>query len=180
MAAGCPAPAAHCSTRIRDAVGDLPLVAEDLGHITPEVHELRKAIGVPGMKILQFAFAQTGQPASAASLRAANRRLHRHARQRHRPRLVREASDEERQTRRALPRRPQRRRLAWTLIRAAYTSVAETAIVPVQDILDLGSEARMNLPGEENDNWSWRLQEGALTDELADELRKLAEVSGRI
>ncbi|HXH94342.1 MAG TPA: 4-alpha-glucanotransferase, partial [Thermoanaerobaculia bacterium] len=69
--------------------------------------------------------------------------------------------------------------LPWTLIRTAYTSVADTAIVPAQDILGLGNEARMNLPGEEKDNWSWRLEEGALTEELADRLRKLAEVSGR-
>ena len=53
--------------------------------------------------------------------------------------------------------------VAWSLIRAAYTSVAETAIVPVQDILNLGSEARMNLPGAEHDNWSWRDTAGAQT-----------------
>jgi 4-alpha-glucanotransferase len=67
----------------------------------------------------------------------------------------------------------------WTLIRAAYTSVAETAIVPAQDLLNLGSEARMNIPGAEKDNWSWRLTDGALTDALADRLRKLAEITGR-
>ena len=54
--------------------------------------------------------------------------------------------------------------VAWTLIRAAYTSVAETAIVPVQDILNLGSEARMNRPGAEHDNWSWRLASGRADD----------------
>jgi 4-alpha-glucanotransferase len=70
--------------------------------------------------------------------------------------------------------------VAWTVIRAAYTSVAETAIVPVQDILNLGSEARMNLPGAEHDNWSWRVADGALTAEHAEELRELAKVSGRI
>jgi 4-alpha-glucanotransferase len=69
---------------------------------------------------------------------------------------------------------------ASALIRAAYTSVAELAIVPVQDILNLGSEARMNRPGAEHDNWSWRLAGGTLTAEHAEELRELAQVSGRI
>jgi 4-alpha-glucanotransferase len=69
---------------------------------------------------------------------------------------------------------------AWNLIRAAYTSVAETAIVPVQDILNLGSEARMNRPGAEYDNWSWRVVSGALTAEHAEDLRELGEVSGRM
>ena len=86
-----PGPAARSSTRIRDALGDVPLVAEDLGFITPEVHELRARSGIPGMKILQFAFGARRQPASAASLRAEHGRLHRHARQRHRARLVRDA-----------------------------------------------------------------------------------------
>ena len=70
--------------------------------------------------------------------------------------------------------------IAWTLIRAAYTSVAETAIVPAQDILNLGSDARMNMPGEEHHNWSWRLGSDALTIEHAARLRRLAEVSGRL
>jgi 4-alpha-glucanotransferase len=69
--------------------------------------------------------------------------------------------------------------VAWGLIRAAYTSVAETAIVPVQDILGLGSDARMNTPGAEHDNWSWRLLPGALTRDHAERLRKLGEITGR-
>ena len=70
--------------------------------------------------------------------------------------------------------------VAWTLIRAAFTSVADTAIVPVQDILNLGSEARMNRPGAEHDNWSWRVTDGALTAKHGGELRELGAVSGRI
>jgi 4-alpha-glucanotransferase len=70
--------------------------------------------------------------------------------------------------------------IAWDLIRAAYTSVAETAIVPVQDILGLASEARMNTPGEEKHNWTWRVKAGALTREHAAKLRRLATVTGRL
>jgi 4-alpha-glucanotransferase len=175
-----PGPGRALFDALHDALGDLPLVAEDLGHITKEVHELRKAIGVPGMKILQFAFAQPDSPhlphcfdpktvvytgthdndtargwyedADAAEREAIASYLG-----------VRDAND-----------------VAWSLIRAAYTSVAETAIVPVQDILNLGSEGRMNRPGAEHDNWSWRLAGGALTQEHADELRALGEVSGRV
>jgi len=175
-----PGPGRALFDALRDALGDLPLVAEDLGHITKEVHELRKAIGVPGMKILQFAFAQPDSPhlphcfdpktvvytgthdndtargwyedADAAEREAIASYLG-----------VRDAND-----------------VAWSLIRAAYTSVAETAIVPVQDILNLGSEGRMNRPGAEHDNWSWRVGSGALTSQHAEELRELGEVSGRV
>jgi len=175
-----PGPGRALFDALRDSLGDLPLVAEDLGHITKDVHELRKAIGVPGMKILQFAFAQPDSPhlphcydpktvvytgthdndtargwyeeADAAERDAIASYLG-----------VRDAND-----------------VAWSLIRAAYTSIAETAIVPVQDILNLGSEARMNRPGAEHDNWSWRVAAGALASEHAEELRALGEVSGRV
>jgi 4-alpha-glucanotransferase len=70
--------------------------------------------------------------------------------------------------------------IPWALIRAAYTSVAETAIVPVQDILGLGSDARMNRPGAGLDNWSWRLRSGSLTRTHAQRLRRLAEITGRV
>jgi 4-alpha-glucanotransferase len=175
-----PGPGRELFDAIREAVGALPIVAEDLGHITPEVHELRRALGVPGMKILQFAFAQTDSP---------------HLPHHYEPQTVvytgthdndtargwfDQASDEERQTAALYLGVHSAEELPWTLIRTAYTSVADTAIVPAQDILALGNEARMNLPGEEKDNWSWRLEEGALTDELAGELRARAVVSGRI
>ena len=67
----------------------------------------------------------------------------------------------------------------WTLMRAAFASVAQTAVVPAQDILGLGSEARMNRPGDSEENWSWRLLPGALTAEHAARMRRLAEITGR-
>jgi 4-alpha-glucanotransferase len=165
---------------LRDALGNLPLVAEDLGHITKEVDELRKAIDVPGMKILQFAFEQPDSPHLPHCYETKSvvytgthdndtaRGWYEQATEIEREAIasylgVRDASD-----------------VAWTLIRAAYTSVAEMAIVPVQDVLNLGSEARMNRPGAEHDNWSWRVAAGALTAEHAEELRELAEVAGRV
>jgi 4-alpha-glucanotransferase len=71
------------------------------------------------------------------------------------------------------------RDVAWGMIRAAYTSVAETAIIPVQDILSLGSDARMNTPGQEKDNWTWRLRPAALTREHSEHLRRLGVIAGR-
>ncbi|MGA8809612.1 MAG: 4-alpha-glucanotransferase [Thermoanaerobaculia bacterium] len=175
-----PGPGRALFDALRYALGDLPLVAEDLGHITKEVHELREAIGVPGMKILQFAFEEPNSSHlphcfdpktfvyTGTHDNDTARGWYEHATADEQKSIasylgVRDASD-----------------VAWSLIRAAFTSVAETAIVPVQDVLNLGSEARMNLPGAEHDNWSWRLTGGALTKEHAEELRELGEVSGRI
>jgi len=174
-----PGPGKSLFDAVRNALGELPLVAEDLGHITAEVHELRKAIGVPGMKILQFAFAQIDSP---------------HLPHNYTPETVvytgthdndtaqgwyDQASDVERRTAMAYLGIDSETDAAWALIRAAFTSVAETAIVPVQDVLSLGSDARMNLPGAKHDNWSWRLRPGALTRAHAERLQNLATISGR-
>jgi 4-alpha-glucanotransferase len=174
-----PGPGRALFDALREALGDLPLVAEDLGHITQEVHELRDAIDVPGMKILQFAFAQPHSP---------------HLPHCYGPKTVVYTGTHDNDTARgwyehatAIEHEAVRSYLgvhdandvAGSLIRAAYTSVAETAVVPLQDVLDLGSEARMNRPGAEHDNWSWRVNGGALTPEHAAELFELAKVSGR-
>jgi 4-alpha-glucanotransferase len=175
-----PGPGRALFDAIRDSIGDLPVIAEDLGHITPEVHELRNAIGVPGMKILQFAFAQLNSPHlphryDSSTVVYTGTHDNDTARG-----WFDGASDEERAAASLYLGVHTTDEIPWTLIRAAYTSVADTAIVPVQDILGLGNEARMNLPGAEHDNWSWRLSEGALTEEVAEKLRKLGEISGRI
>jgi 4-alpha-glucanotransferase len=171
-----PGPGLDLFHAVREALGDLPLVAEDLGFITPEVHELRHAIGLPGMKILQFGFAQDDSP---------------HLPHRYDPKTVVYTGTHDNDTARGWFEHatPQERALAqlylgsndfpFALIRAAYTSVAETAIIPVQDLLGLGSDARMNRPGAHLDNWSWRFAAGALTKEHAEKLRRLAEVTGR-
>jgi 4-alpha-glucanotransferase len=174
-----PGPGRALFDAVRDALGELPLVAEDLGFITPEVHELRLAIGLPGMRILQFGFAQIDSP---------------HLPHRYEPHTVVYTGTHDNDTARgwyehapAAERElaqaylgPECDDVAWALIRAAYTSVAETAIVPAQDILSLGSEARMNRPGDAQHNWSWRLEPGALTRTHADRLHKLAEITGRL
>jgi 4-alpha-glucanotransferase len=174
-----PGPGIALFEALRAALGDLPLVAEDLGFITEDVHELRRAAGLPGMKILQFGFGQINSP--------------------HLPHLFEpqtvvytgthdndtargwfdHATDDERDNAFAYLGSTTAEDVPWGLIRAAYTSVADTAIIPMQDILGYGSEARMNTPGNEQHNWSWRLPAGALTHETAVRLRRLATVTGR-
>ena len=171
-----PGPGDKLFDAIREALGDLPLVAEDLGFITPAVHQLRDKLGLPGMKVLQFGFGEDDSP---------------HLPHRYAPHTVAytgthdndtargwfaHAGDDERE--RALVYLGEHD-IAWAMIRAVYTSVAETAIVPVQDILSLDSSARMNTPGNERDNWSWRLPVAALTREHSERLRQLAVVAGR-
>jgi 4-alpha-glucanotransferase len=175
-----PGPGRELFDAIRDALGELPIVAEDLGFITPEVQELRSAIGVPGMKILQFAFSHahsTHLPHAYDPKTVVYTGTHDNDTARG---WYAEATEEERETVEAYLGVTDADDVAWALIRAAYTSVAETAIVPVQDILDLGTEARMNMPGAEHDNWSWRHNTGALTAKHAERLRMLAQVSGRL
>jgi 4-alpha-glucanotransferase len=174
-----PGPGKPLFDAIRQALGDLPLIAEDLGFITPEVHELRRAIGIPGMKILQFGFTHVNSP---------------HLPHTYDPMTVVYTGTHDNDTARGWfnSASSEEHNLAetylgahdeaieWALIRTAFTSVAQSAIVPMQDILGLGTEARMNRPGAKDDNWNWRMRAGALTHEHAGRLRRLAEISGRL
>jgi 4-alpha-glucanotransferase len=174
-----PGPGIKLFDALRAALGELPIVAEDLGVITPDVDELRAAIGCPGMRVLQFAFSETDSP---------------HLPHRYPPNSVvytgthdndtsrgwfEKAGGEERQ--RALDYLGGHgREIEWDLIRAAFTSVANTTIVPVQDVLGLGSEARMNTPGRVEGNWRWRLGPDDLDPARATRVRRLAELTGRL
>jgi 4-alpha-glucanotransferase len=156
-------------------LGPLPVVAEDLGLITPDVTALRDELGFPGMAVLQFAF--DWFPDNP------------HKPQNHHERLVvytgthdtdtasgwwRSLSEEERRRTGLDATEP-----AWSLIELAYSSPAALAIVQAQDVLGLGSEARMNTPGRDWGNWHWRLEPGQLTREHALRLRGAAERSER-
>ncbi|HUJ14688.1 MAG TPA: 4-alpha-glucanotransferase, partial [Thermoanaerobaculia bacterium] len=175
-----PGPGRALFDAIRAAIGELPLVAEDLGFITPEVDELRKAIGVPGMKILQFAFAKANSP---------------HLPHMYDPATVVYTGTHDNDTARGWydAATPDERKNAsdylglngrgsieWAMIRAAFTSVAQIAIVPAQDILGLGSDARMNRPGAGEANWSWRLRPAALDRDHAGRIHRLTELTGRM
>lgn len=168
-----PGPGAALFDAAAVALGGLPFVAEDLGHITEDVHELRKALNLPGMRVLQFGFdTKDGD----------------HAPHRLTPDVVAYTGTHDNDTTRgwfaALDATMKARVLdslggtaddvAWSMIRAAYTSVADLAVVPLQDVLDLGTEARMNVPGIARGNWRWRAPADAFSPERAERLRRLA------
>ena len=158
-----------------DAVGDLPLIAEDLGVITPAVYRLRDALGLPGMAVLLWAFGR-----SEDNL---------HNPRNHRARQVVYTTTHDTDTALGWFRRlPKRRQAAtgldpaepnWGLIDMAMRSRASLAIVPAQDVLGLGSEAQMNRPGTARGNWQWRLERGQLTEALAARLRQATQTGRR-
>jgi 4-alpha-glucanotransferase len=161
---------------LRAGLGDAPLVAENLGHITPAVERLRRSLTLPGMHVLQFGFE--------------GRSTNPHRLENHEENALvytgthdldtalgwwRSLTVEERHATGLDPRDP-----AWSLVELAWGSRARLAIVPLQDVLGLGSEARMNTPGRTGGNWRWRFASRQLTPGLADRLRELSERNGRL
>jgi 4-alpha-glucanotransferase len=164
--------------------GELPLIAEDLGVITPGVQRLRDDLGLPGMVVLEFAFDASGRrnphhPDNHVEHRVVYTATHDQdpvrgwwdglappARAR-----VQAALDE----RGIVEREPH-----WALIRLAFASPARLAMIQAQDVLGLGCDARMNVPGRAGGNWRWRLERGALTPALAARLRGVTEQAGRL
>jgi 4-alpha-glucanotransferase len=167
-----PGPGADFLSVIKSAFGDLPILAEDLGEITPDVIELRDSFKLAGMKILQFGFSAPDNPFLPhhhlencivytgshdndtalgwyASAPESEKEFYR--------RYLGRSGDD----------------FAGDLIRAAWSSVAVFAIAPLQDFLRLGTEARMNFPGKETGNWMWRMPENALSPELKEWLLEL-------
>ncbi|HEY4349014.1 MAG TPA: 4-alpha-glucanotransferase [Gaiellaceae bacterium] len=158
------------------ALGPLPLIAEDLGVITPGVRRLREALGYPGMLVMQFAF--EGSSSNPHRLENHGEEFVVYTGTHDMDTAVgwwRSLSEARRSTTGLDPAEPH-----WSLIRGAYGSRAKLAIVPIQDVLGLGSEARMNVPGTTEGNWSWRLEPGQLTRELAARLRAETVAAGRI
>lgn len=175
---------------LKRALGDLPVIAEDLGVITPDVEELRDGFGFPGMRILQFAFggdarnhdlphnyirncvAYTGthdndttvgwwhSQAGAGSTRDAAAISHEHD---YCLKYLRTDGEE----------------IHWDFIRAVWASVADTAIAPLQDLIGIGTEGRMNLPASDSGNWYWRYTEGSVTAEITEKFKELTEIYGR-
>jgi 4-alpha-glucanotransferase len=176
---------------IENAIGPLPIVAENLGVITPQVEQIRHRFGFPGMAILQFAF---GKDPQGPSFRPHNypREIVAYTGTHDNDTVMgwwqstggdstRTAADVEEEKRFACRYLgTDGREIHWDLIRALQASVADTVITPVQDLLGLGSEARMNMPSTLGGNWLWRVQPGRLTDEIARRLRELAESYDRL
>ena len=172
-----PGPGERLFRALQGALGGLPIVAEDLGDITDDVRALRDSLGLPGMRVLQFG---VGHPESE-----------------HHPSRIPEHSfvytgthdndtavgwltslDEEERGRVLADLGSDGREFAWDLIAAAYHTRAECAVVPVQDVLELGNEGRMNTPAVPEGNWRFRLRDGALAERAA-RLRRLTNDCSR-
>ena len=173
------APGLELFRALEAAIGPLPLVAEDLGMITAEVDALRLELGFSGMKVMQFGFGDPG--------------AHIHLPHRVVPNTVIYTGTHDNDTTQGWwnTATPQERegldayvgpvdgRPAWPLIRSVFASVAEIALAPAQDLLELGSEARMNTPAVPEGNWSWRAPQGSWSPELAARLAALTLVTDR-
>ena len=180
-----PSPGVDLLRAVADEMGDLPLVAEDLGVITPDVTALRHQFGLPGMAVLQFAFdAHADNPHKPENvmpdtvyytgthdndtalgwLRALPDAVRQHVRWQLGLGEVETASDEQ---------------IVDAMIRTVLHSRAALAVLPLQDVLHLGSEARMNTPGTDNGNWSWRFAWADLPDDLAPRLLQQLQQSDR-
>jgi 4-alpha-glucanotransferase len=174
------APGAKLFQRLRDELGELPFIAEDLGIITAEVDALRQQFNFPGMRILQFGFADRSAHNYLPHQYVRNTVVYTgtHDNNTTRGWWEHEATRVEKDAVKAYLS-PAKKDVVWAMICAVEASVADVCIVPVQDVLDLSSEARMNVPSSSGDNWSWRCPEGALTSEIAHRLAAIAEVTDR-
>ena len=166
--------------KLREALGGLPFFAEDLGYITPEVHALRERLQIPGMAVLQFGFGDEGAHMYLPH-RAAGKVIYTgtHDNDTTVGWFKSGAADHERRHAECYLGRCDDG-IHWAFIRAAQSSVADFALIPMQDILGLGSEARMNTPSLDDGNWSWRLAPGEFTADLTAKLAHLAEVTDRL
>ena len=166
--------------RMRQALGGLPFFAEDLGYITPEVHALRDRHKIPRLAVLQFGFSDPGAHIYLPHRLCADC-------------VVYTGTHDNNTTMGWWASAPEHERHAleayvgpnpdgvnWALIRLAQASVANLSVIPLQDVLGLGSEARLNTPSVPGGNYLWRYREGALTRELSDRLARLAEVTDRV
>ena len=175
------APGEEFFTILRDKLGQLPIVAEDLGVITPEVEKLRDDFSLPGMKILQFAFgSDSANPFLPYNLN--NQRCVIYTGTHDNDTAVgwfESLSNWERTRVIDYLGYISSRGIHWQLIRLAMSSVANIAIFPLQDILGLGAHARMNTPGIADGNWTWRCKPDALYSELAENLAHLTDLYGR-
>lgn len=184
-------PGAAFFEAVKAALGDLPIIAENLGVITPEVEALRKQFDFPGMAILQFAF---GNDPQAPDFKPHNYVHHRVAytgthdndtvvgwwNSKAGAGSIRSEADVEKET--AYARRylnTDGSEINWVMIRTLMASVANTVLFPLQDVLGVGSEGRMNLPGSSSGNWRWRFRRESLTPAISARLKEWAETYER-
>jgi 4-alpha-glucanotransferase len=178
-----PAPAVEFLTRLKEECHDLPIFAEDLGTITPDVLQVMEQFNLPGMKVLQFAF---GGDVTKNPYIPYNVPKHSvlytgtHDNNTTRGWFERDASeDEKRHLFSYVGRSFSSEEAPEVLMRMALSSRANTAIIPIQDVLKLGGEDRINNPALNKDNWKWKLKPGLLNDDHARLLAEMAWIYGR-
>ena len=185
------APGKELFTAIRNALGQVPIIAEDLGVITPDVEALRDGFGFPGMRILQFGFSSDTKNIDLPHNYHKNVVVYTGTHDNDTAvgwfssvageGSTRDAQQIEREREFCLKYlHTTGQEIHWDFIRTVLASVANTAIVPLQDVLGLATEARMNLPNSTAGNWAWRFKSGALTEAICDRLRGLTELYGRV
>jgi 4-alpha-glucanotransferase len=163
---------------LQQQLGDLPIIAEDLGVITPDVEDMRDSFDLPGMRILQFGFTDPDNsflphlyPTNCVVYTGTHDNDTVLGWYQTAPEVEREFCRKYLDT--------DVRDLSWDMLRAVWASVADMALAPMQDVLSLGPEARMNYPGKESGNWGWRMPIDALSDSLRDRLAELNFLYGR-
>ena len=162
-----------------EAAGPGTLVAEDLGVITPEVDRLRTDFDLPGMKVLQFAFDGDAANPYLPARHGVNTVVYTGTHDNDTTLGWWRSVDEDTRRRTREHLEDPTEEMPWALVRLATASTAQLAVVPAQDLLGLGSEARMNTPGVRDGNWGWRAPAGSFTPELAERLRELVEDAER-
>ena len=165
------------------AIGKADIIAEDLGYLTDGVRQLLKDSGYPGMKVLQFAFDSREASDYLPHTYSENCVVYTGTHDNDTTRgWFSQASKECREFAMEYMRRPELEdeTLAWEFIAMAMSSVAAACIIPMQDYLCLGSEARINTPSTLGGNWVWRLKDGQIKDELAKEIKAMTKLYGRL
>jgi 4-alpha-glucanotransferase len=177
-----PGPGANFLTAVQKELGALPFIAEDLGLITPDVYALRDQFRLPGMRILQFAFDGRADNPYLPSNYVPNTVVYTGTHDNNTTRgWFEELPEDQKRNVWNYLKRPgvKSEEVAWELIRLAWSSSAALAMAPLQDLLNLGAEARMNVPGSVAGNWRWRCTEEVLPPPVSDRLRDLTTSSDR-
>ena len=165
---------------IKNELGDLPIIAEDLGSLTPSVIQLREDSTFPGMKILQFAFDSGEENDYLPHTYDRNSVVYTGTHDNDTTvGWYSKAEDKDKNWVKDYLDITDDSYIHWNFIKLAWSSVADIAIAPIQDFLGLGDEARINTPGIAAGNWQWRLSKNVLTDELAGKISYITKMYGR-
>lgn len=175
-----PGPGAALFTALEQALGKLPIIAEDLGVITPDVEEIRDSFAFPGMKLLQFGFGGTGEDPYLPHNHIKNCVVYTGTHDNDTTVGWWNACSQQERIFTQMYLGRDGHDIAWDMIRVAWASVADTAIVPMQDLYSLGTEARMNMPGRLGGNWGWRYTPDMLHEDVAKRLYTLTAIYDRL